>query len=145
MCILTDCVWRLQVIESLVVAMLVDRGLLSYSDPICKHWESFCTSAPDEDGRRAAVTVAHLMRHQAGLAAPRAPLTWSKLSNPAVLARQVWLRWRRRHASWWGVADSMCGPRCGVCVRTCSPWSGIPVTTGRGTTPSHEDSTCSSS
>jgi len=50
-----------KVIESLVVAMLVDQGKLAYEDPIAKHWPEF--------GERfsSAVTVAQLMGHQAGL------------------------------------------------------------------------------
>ena len=79
-----------QVVESLVVAMLVDRGLLAYDAPVCQYWPDFCgEGVPDVDGRRAALTVADLMRHRGGLAAPRKPIPASRLGTGHVLARQV--------------------------------------------------------
>lgn len=50
-------------LESILLAMLVDRDLLSYEAPIATYWPEF--------GQRgkAEITVADLMRHEAGLAA----------------------------------------------------------------------------
>lgn len=50
-------------VESLVVALLVDRGLLRYDDRIVEHWPEF---AGGHDGK-ARVTVRQLMMHRAGL------------------------------------------------------------------------------
>ena len=50
-------------VESLVVALLVDRGLLRYDDRILDHWPQF---AGGHEGK-ARVTVRQLMMHRAGL------------------------------------------------------------------------------
>jgi len=50
-------------VESLVVALLVDRGLLRYDDRIVEHWPEF---AGGHEGK-ARVTVRQLMMHRAGL------------------------------------------------------------------------------
>src|SRR6476661_5344426 len=50
-------------VESLVVALVVDRGLLRYDDRIVDHWPDF---AGGHEGK-ARVTVRQLMMHQAGL------------------------------------------------------------------------------
>jgi len=52
-----------KVIESLVVAMLVDKGKLAYDQPIAKYWPEFGKVVSPE------CTVSDLMRHQAGVAA----------------------------------------------------------------------------
>jgi len=49
-----------KVIESLVIAMCVDRGLLKYDEPVATYWPEFAAVSP-------TATVAHLMRHQAGV------------------------------------------------------------------------------
>jgi len=49
-------------LTSLAMAMMVDRGLLSYSDKIVHHWPEF-----GQEGKEN-LTVADLMRHEAGLA-----------------------------------------------------------------------------
>jgi len=50
-------------VESLVIALLVDRGLLDYDDPIVEHWPEFAGGQPG----KARVTVRQLMMHRAGL------------------------------------------------------------------------------
>jgi CubicO group peptidase (beta-lactamase class C family) len=50
-------------VESLCIALLVDRGLLSYDDRIVDHWPAFADGGPT----KALVTVRQLMMHRAGL------------------------------------------------------------------------------
>jgi len=50
-------------VESLVVALLVDRGLLRYDDRIVDHWPEFAGG----HGGKARVTLRQLMMHRAGL------------------------------------------------------------------------------
>ena len=50
-------------LESILLAMLCDRGLLNYDDKIVEYWPEFGKNNKTE------VTVADLMRHEAGLAA----------------------------------------------------------------------------
>ena len=49
-------------LEVLIVAILVDRGLVQYDDPICKHWPAFAKQGKE------GITIADLMRHSAGMA-----------------------------------------------------------------------------
>ena len=46
---------------ALCIAMCIDRGLLSYSDRIAQHWPAFA------QGGKADLTVADVLRHEAGL------------------------------------------------------------------------------
>ena len=48
-------------VMSIAMAMQVDRGLLSYSDKVSKHWPEFGQKGKDN------ITVADVMRHEAGL------------------------------------------------------------------------------
>jgi len=50
-------------VESLVIAVLVDRGLLTYDDRIVDHWPEFAGG----HAGKARVTVRQLMMHRAGL------------------------------------------------------------------------------
>jgi len=50
-------------LTSICMAMLVDQGLIKYTDKITQHWPEFAQNGKDE------VTIADLMRHEAGLAA----------------------------------------------------------------------------
>ena len=50
-------------VESLVVALLVDRGLLRYDDRIIDHWPEFASG----QAGKAQVTLRQLMMHRAGL------------------------------------------------------------------------------
>jgi CubicO group peptidase (beta-lactamase class C family) len=49
-------------LEAIAMASLVSKGLLSYSDLIVKYWPEFAANGKDK------LTVADLMRHEAGLA-----------------------------------------------------------------------------
>ena len=49
-------------ITAIAMACLVDLGLISYTDKICKHWPEFA------ENEKAEITIADLMRHEAGLA-----------------------------------------------------------------------------
>eukprot|EP00127_Corallochytrium_limacisporum_P005584 Clim_evm4s208 gene=Clim_evmTU4s208 len=53
---------------SLVIAMLVDRGLLDYDRPICHYWPEFAKNGKEK------ITVGELMTHKAGLAVVDEPL-----------------------------------------------------------------------
>lgn len=46
----------------LVIGLLVDRGLLNFTDPISKHWPEF-----GQNGK-SAVTIEDLLKHESGLA-----------------------------------------------------------------------------
>ena len=48
-------------LETLAIAALVDKGLLNYDDKISLHWPEFSGDGKDD------ITVADLMRHEAGL------------------------------------------------------------------------------
>ena len=48
-------------LETLAIAYLVDQGLLQYSDKIADHWPEFAANGKGD------ITVADLMRHEAGL------------------------------------------------------------------------------
>ena len=48
-------------LETLAIASLVDQGLLQYSDKIADHWPEFAAKGKGD------ITVADLMRHEAGL------------------------------------------------------------------------------
>jgi len=50
-------------VESLVVALLVDRGLLRYDDRIVDHWPEFASG----HANKSRITVRQLMMHRAGL------------------------------------------------------------------------------
>jgi len=50
-------------LTSICMAMLYDQGLIKYTDKISKHWPEFAANGKEE------VTIADLMRHEAGLAA----------------------------------------------------------------------------
>ena len=49
-------------LTSLAVAMLVDLNLLTYSDPIAKHWPEF-----GQHGGKKDITVADVLRHEGGM------------------------------------------------------------------------------
>ena len=55
-------------LTAIAMASLVDRGLVSYGDKITQHWPEFGQNGKEE------LTVADLMRHEAGLAQFDTPL-----------------------------------------------------------------------
>jgi CubicO group peptidase (beta-lactamase class C family) len=55
-------VWSVtKAVVATVTAILVERGVLRYDDPIAKHWPEF------SQGGKGAITVEQAMSHQAGL------------------------------------------------------------------------------
>lgn len=70
-------------VESLCIALLVDRGLLSYNDRIVEYWPEFA----DNDAQKAKVTVRQLMMHQAGLPVFERQLTDAELFNVEVQSK----------------------------------------------------------
>jgi hypothetical protein len=50
-----------ELIESVVVAMLVDRGLCAFSDQVVKYWPEF-----GQNGKEA-VTITDVLRHESGV------------------------------------------------------------------------------
>ena len=49
-------------LTSICMAMMYDQGLISYSDKISMHWPNFAKHHKED------ITIADLMRHEAGLA-----------------------------------------------------------------------------
>ena len=69
-------------VSALIVAMLVDRGLIDYDAPLSKYWPEFAAHGKD------TVTVAEALSHQAGVPGfvePIDPELW--LDPPALCAR----------------------------------------------------------
>jgi len=63
-------------VMSIAIAMQVDRGLLSYSDKVSRHWPEF-----GQYGKEA-ITVADVMRHEAGLNVLHKPLPKTAALRP---------------------------------------------------------------
>ncbi|XP_071948023.1 beta-lactamase domain-containing protein 2-like [Antedon mediterranea] len=57
-------------VAAIAVAMLVDRGLLKYSDKVVKYWPEFGKHGKQD------VTVEMLISHQAGIPFPNETLSW---------------------------------------------------------------------
>ena len=69
-------------IAALCVALLVDRGGLSYEDRVAEHWPDFAAAG------KAEVTVAQLLSHQAGLPGFAKPVSLEDLfDQPGCAAR----------------------------------------------------------
>lgn len=60
-------------ITTIAVLMAVERGLLSLDAPVADHWSEFAANGKD------AVTLRHVLAHQAGLVAPDEPMTMHQL------------------------------------------------------------------
>lgn len=77
-------------VVALAVAMLADRGLLSYDDPVARHWPEFAQAG------KADITVAQLMSHQAGLNGFDAPtsladfLDWARVTERLAVKAPAW-------------------------------------------------------
>jgi CubicO group peptidase (beta-lactamase class C family) len=56
-------------LEAIVAAMLVDQGLLSYTDKVAKYWPEFAQNGKED------IKVCDVLRHESGLA-------WFKKSVP---------------------------------------------------------------
>jgi CubicO group peptidase (beta-lactamase class C family) len=62
------------------ILMLIDRGLLSLDDPVCKHWPEF--DKPD-------VLVRHIVSHQARLPGITAPVSADEIADDVHMARML--------------------------------------------------------
>lgn len=65
-------------IESILMATLVDQGLLDFTKPVSTYWPEFAGEGKD------ALTVADVMRHEAGLAQLDVSLSATQLETPAL-------------------------------------------------------------
>ena len=77
-------------ITALAVAMMADRGLLRYRDPVAQHWPDFAQAGKSE------ITVGQLMSHQAGLCGFIDPATvedfydWGKMTRRLAAKTPMW-------------------------------------------------------
>lgn len=74
-------------LAAICFAMLVDRGLARYDDPVAKHWPEFAANGKQD------VTIAQLLSHQAGLCGFDKPVTLEDMYDQpraeALLAAQA--------------------------------------------------------
>ncbi len=70
-------------IESILLAALVDQGLLDFTQPVSTYWPEFTGGGKD------ALTVADVMRHEAGLAQLDTSLLATQLETPALKQNSV--------------------------------------------------------
>lgn len=73
-------------VMAMCFAMLAERGLMSYDDPVADHWSEFAAHG------KQAVTIAMLLSHQAGLCGFAEPTSIADLLAPEAadrLARQA--------------------------------------------------------
>lgn len=68
---------------ALVIGMLVERGLISYTDKVSKHWPEFAAEGKGD------ITIAQMMSHQAGLCGPDVPTTSEEMCNHALMAERL--------------------------------------------------------
>ncbi|KAG2234023.1 hypothetical protein INT48_007113 [Thamnidium elegans] len=66
--------------SSIIVAQLVEQGLLAYEERIATYWPEF------SQGNKENVTLEDLMRHRSGMACLDHPLSYENASNPDKLA-----------------------------------------------------------
>lgn len=69
--------------EAVTLAMLVDRGLLSYSDRVAKHWPAF------GKGGKEQITVKNVLQHSAGLHTLNATVALETLTDIDAVARLI--------------------------------------------------------
>ena len=72
-------------LESVALAMLVDRGLIEFSDRISTHWPEFGENGKEE------TTIADLMRHEGGMAAFDQALSVQNLQPEALKSNEIGL------------------------------------------------------
>ncbi len=70
-------------LECIALASLVSRGLLNYDDKIADHWQAFAQQ------NKASITVADLMRHEAGLASFHVPMAVEDLHRDSIRQNRV--------------------------------------------------------
>jgi len=74
-------------LTALVIAMLVDRGHLSYDQPISAIWPEF--SSDDGKYSKQKITVAELMRHEAGMYHFSTPIKITELTTESIQSGNV--------------------------------------------------------
>jgi CubicO group peptidase (beta-lactamase class C family) len=76
---------------SILVARLVEDGLLDYDAPVARYWPEFAAAG------KAGVKVRHLLNHQAGLSAPREDLStadildWNGVTGRLAAQDPLWV------------------------------------------------------
>jgi len=70
-------------VGALCLALLVERGQLSYDDKVVKHWPEFGAHGKDQ------VTIGQMLSHQAGLSTVREPLTTEDLYDHDGMAARL--------------------------------------------------------
>lgn len=125
-------------IVSLTVAICVERGLLSYAEPVALFWPEFA------DLEKETITVAEVMSHQAGLYCLDAPATleealdWEAMTRRLAASSRQATKGHGYHALTWGwlagelvrrvdgrdigtfIAEELAAPVGGEC------WFGLP-------------------
>ena len=74
-------------IECILLAMLADQGLLNFAERVATYWPEFVGSQKDKDKDR--LTVADVMRHEAGLASLNITLSPEQLTASALKQNAV--------------------------------------------------------
>ena len=74
-------------VESILMAALVEQGLLDFTQPVSTYWPEFVGNGKD------AMTVADVMRHEAGLAQLDMPLSASQLETSALKNKTALVRY----------------------------------------------------
>lgn len=70
-------------VAAICVALLVDRGQLSYDDAVSTHWPEFAVHG------KGGITVAQMLSHQAGLSGLREPTTLEDCYNHDLMAQRL--------------------------------------------------------
>ena len=74
-------------IECILLAMLADQGLLNFAERVATYWPEFVGTEKDKDKDR--LTVANVMRHEAGLASLNITLSPEQLTASALKQNAV--------------------------------------------------------
>ncbi|KAF4551577.1 Hypothetical protein D9617_13g100780 [Elsinoe fawcettii] len=84
-------IWATTVtITAMAAMLLVDRGLISLSDPVCNHWPEFAQRGKEN------VTIAHLLSHQSGLSGWEAQVFYEDILDVPWSTKLL-----ERQAPWW--------------------------------------------
>jgi CubicO group peptidase (beta-lactamase class C family) len=70
-------------IAAAAFAMLVDRALASYENPVSRHWPEFGQAGKE------AITIGQLLSHQAGLSGFKEPMTIEQLLSGEAAAKRL--------------------------------------------------------
>jgi len=70
-------------VAAICVALLVDRGQLSYDDKVASHWPEFATHGKGD------ITVAQMLSHQSGLSGLREPTTLDQVYDHDLIAARL--------------------------------------------------------